>query len=69
MSGIKAAHAIFRIIKDNFPCKIASLEYNKWISQWFLHDVDKLKEFYIQHPAQPIKLWTDSDRGIGKDAI
>ena len=61
MSGIQAAQAILRITKENFSSVIASLRYNEWISQWFFQDVRKLKEFYIQHPGQPIKIWTDSN--------
>jgi flavin-dependent dehydrogenase len=57
MSGIKAAHTIFRIVKDKFPITIASLEYNKWVSQWFFHDIAKLRELYMQHPSHPILRW------------
>ncbi len=54
MSGIKAAHIISRIFKDKFPSTIASLDYNKWVSQWFFHDIAKLRELYMQHPSHPI---------------
>jgi flavin-dependent dehydrogenase len=49
MSGMKAAHAIIRITRDHFPSDIASNNYNDWMTEWFLYDVDKLKEFYSQH--------------------
>jgi len=53
MSGMKAAHAIIRITKDRFPNEIASKNYNEWITEWFLYDVQKLEKFYSQHrPSQ-----------------
>ncbi len=53
MSGMKAAHAIIRITKDYFPSEIVSKNYTEWITEWFLHDIHKLKKFYSQHPSQP----------------
>jgi flavin-dependent dehydrogenase len=50
MSGIKVAHAMFRILHDKYPSKTISWEYNNWISQWFLHDVARLRQLYAQHP-------------------
>jgi flavin-dependent dehydrogenase len=53
MSGIKAAHAIIKMTKDQVPNWIASRNYNKWLNEWFVHDVGELKKFYSQHRSPP----------------
>ena len=56
MSGIKAANAIFYIVKRQCPVGIAIKDYNIWISNWFFHDLEKLKNIYLCHPYPPIWL-------------
>ena len=49
MSGMQAAHAVIRIVRDHFPSEITSKNYNDWMNDWFLHDIKKLHEFYSHH--------------------
>ena len=32
---------------------IAIIEYFRWIMNWFKHDINKLKEFYLKLPFPP----------------
>ena len=53
MSGMQAAHAILRMTNDQFPEELAAREYTNWLSEWFFHDVAKLRELYLRHPTPP----------------
>jgi len=53
MSGMMAAHMISKITNDESLEKFAIQEYSRWIMEWFLHDVKRLKEFYAIHPHPP----------------
>lgn len=53
MSGMMAAHMISKIINDESLEKFAIQEYSRWVKEWFLHDVKRLKEFYAIHPNPP----------------
>jgi hypothetical protein len=53
MSGIKAAHAIVKMINNQVPYWIVSTDYNKWLNEWFVYDVGQLKKFYSQHRSPP----------------
>lgn len=53
MSGIMASHAIFQISKTHLNKQLASLLYNEWLSNWYLHDVTKLRSLYTRHPDHP----------------
>jgi flavin-dependent dehydrogenase len=52
MSAIKAAHSIVQIFRG-FPESIATREFNRWITDWFNHDVRALKALYQKHPNRP----------------
>lgn len=53
MSGMMAAHMISKISEDKSREDQAILEYSRWVREWFLHDVKKLKGFYSNHPSPP----------------
>lgn len=53
MSGMMASHMIKQSINDPSLEKLALREYSKWIKNWFLHDVKRLRELYAQHPHPP----------------
>ncbi|MGR6341502.1 NAD(P)/FAD-dependent oxidoreductase [Priestia megaterium] len=46
MSGMMSGNLIDQIIKGNHTEKYAIRGYNKWLTDWFMHDVKKLKELY-----------------------
>jgi flavin-dependent dehydrogenase len=46
MSGIMASHAILRIVHDGIPSGIVIKSYNDWLSNWFFHDIERLKDLY-----------------------
>lgn len=56
MSGIMAAHSILQITYNRVRERSAAVLYNEWFSQWFLHDVIKLRKLYMRHPHHPT--WT-----------
>jgi len=53
MSGMMTAHIISKIINDSSVEELAIAEYSRWIKEWFLHDVKRLKELYANHPFPP----------------
>lgn len=50
MSGMMAGNLIFQIIKEHCTEKHAIQGYCKWVTDWFKHDVEKLKELYAILP-------------------
>lgn len=54
MSGIQVSHLINEIYNNKISVSNASFNYNNWMSSWFFHDLNKLKDFYAQyHPNPP----------------
>jgi flavin-dependent dehydrogenase len=53
MSGIMSGYLINKININKELKDIARMEYHKWITNWFIHDLTKLKEFYIDLPHPP----------------
>lgn len=56
MSGIQVSHLIYEICNNKISLSNASYHYNNWMSNWFFHDLNKLKDFYVQHHPNP-PLW------------
>ena len=46
MSGIKAADLIAHTLHQVCEEAVAVQEYNRWLFEWFSHDITKLKELY-----------------------
>jgi flavin-dependent dehydrogenase len=53
MSGIMSGYLITKIKNNIVLRNIAIKEYYKWITNWFEHDVSKLKEFYLKLSYPP----------------
>ncbi|MUL35010.1 NAD(P)/FAD-dependent oxidoreductase [Gloeocapsopsis dulcis] len=53
MSGMMAGHAIAQIINHDQLESVAIQAYNRWLHNWFQHDIQKLKEFYTTLPNPP----------------
>src|SRR5215211_2238198 len=54
ISGIQVSHLIHEICNNEISLSDASYHYNNWMSNWFFHDLNKLREFYTQyHPNPP----------------
>lgn len=54
ISGIQVSHLIYEICNNKISLSNASYKYNNWMSNWFFHDLNKLKDFYTQyHPNPP----------------
>jgi 2-polyprenyl-6-methoxyphenol hydroxylase-like FAD-dependent oxidoreductase len=51
MSGIMAAHLIGLTTAQHEDADFAASTYQKWLSDWFIHDMSKLREFYGEHFA------------------
>ena len=50
MSGMFTAHSIAAIVRHVVKQTEAAAVYNRWISDWFYHDVEKLRELYTVFP-------------------
>ena len=46
MSGIMAAHLIGLTTAQSADADFSATTYQKWLSDWFTHDMNKLREFY-----------------------
>ncbi len=53
MSGIMSGYLITKIKNKRELRNTAIIEYYRWITNWFEHDVNKLKEFYLKLPHPP----------------
>jgi flavin-dependent dehydrogenase len=53
MSGIMSGYLITKIKNNGELENIAIIEYFRWIMNWFKHDINKLKEFYLKLPFPP----------------
>jgi len=67
MSGMMAAHMISKITNDESLEKFAIQEYSRWIKEWFLHDVKRLKELYSIHPFPP--KWVNANQTNSKNEL
>lgn len=48
MSGMMAGNLITAVVREGAPAHEAAAVYNAWLSDWFVTDVAKLREFYRQ---------------------
>ena len=53
MSGIMAGSLIAKCLEDNRLEQQIIQHYCEWITQWFQHDVDKLRQLYKMLPNPP----------------
>lgn len=53
MSGIMVGHLINQVIRQGKDENYVADAYCRWMQDWFLHDMSKLRDFYIQHPNSP----------------
>lgn len=53
MSGIMSGYLINKINRNKELKDIARIEYCKWMTNWFIQDLTKLKEFYLDLPYPP----------------
>lgn len=58
MSGMMAAQAIVEASVSPANQHTISLQYQRWIQEWFENDVKKMRELYSTHPFPPRWLGT-----------
>ena len=59
MSGMMVAHIIAKIVQREKGEASLAHAYRQWMSDWYLHDQLKLREYYMNHPRRPGWMMTD----------
>lgn len=53
LSGMKAVHAIHRILQEGVPEAEEQARYGEWFRSWYRGELTKLRDFYGLHPRRP----------------
>ena len=64
MSGMMASHLIKKTNSNKELRDIAIMEYHKWVTSWFTHDSNKLKEFYLKLADPPAWMVRDKEDNL-----
>jgi flavin-dependent dehydrogenase len=53
MSGMMAGYLTARLLQGDRSAEEIAAEYNRWLAEWFSHDVQRLRELYGSLPNPP----------------